>query len=129
MTTRTVRSLEWRYGARSGLLYEYACLREAAEPTAMVYRVASKRGTRLLVVCELVGEGAARRELVHSVARRTRARAVLAAQGPGAYDNRRRWPLRRGRSLVAVRTLRAIHPDPRRRDSWAFTLGDLEQTL
>jgi GNAT superfamily N-acetyltransferase len=128
-TRRNAEVMRWRYDARSGVAYQTACLQQSEEPNAIIYRIMERKGIRLLVINELIGAAGERRLLVNSVTRRERARAALAATGSGALSLLHGPLFRRGCSMLAVRPLRALAPDPLRLGNWALTLGDLEQII
>lgn len=129
MTQSSANFMRWRYDSRSGVDYRWARLSAATTPNGVIYRVTTKWGIRLLVINELTGSTNDCSVLLHSVARKEHTPALLLATGSGARNIIQGPRLRRGNSVVAVRPLRAHSPDPTRLESWALTLGDLEQVI
>lgn len=128
-TERSANYAAWRYAPASGIAYRSASLQGAPGTNGIVYRVAQRRGIRLLIVNELFGAKDEQTELLMGAARRESALAVLSTMGAGSSSLPGKWLWRRGESVVAVRALKDIHPDPTRLDSWALALGDLEQII
>ena len=124
-TVRTAAMIAWRY--RSS--YGKARLREADSANGMIYRVATRRGIRLLILYELAGTVAERKALIRSVAVKEKAFGVLVAAGAGALEFFPGALYRRGSSLLAVRPLQPVKPDPLEIASWRLTLGDLEGVI
>ena len=121
--------VRWRYAASSGQRYRWARLHQADAQNAIVYRVVTHRGVRILAIQELIGEAGDRSVLARSVAHKEGAQVVLAATGPGAHDFLPGLRLRRGRSDLAVRALHSAEYDPMQVANWALTLGDLERIM
>jgi hypothetical protein len=121
--------MRWRYNSRSGISYGKARLSQARAPNGIFYRVTHRRWIRLLIVNALVGTPEERRVLLRSVGRSENALAFLMAIGTGAANFVESPCIRRGRSVLAVRPLLNCTPDPTKLDSWALTLGDLEDII
>ncbi|MCI0607247.1 GNAT family N-acetyltransferase [bacterium] len=129
VTIRNAETIRWRYSKKSGIAYGTARLQQAESANAIIYRVVVRSGIRLLVIQELLGTRSERAILVHSVAKSQRCPFIFVATGKGAMKLVRGPVIRRGRSVLAVRPLHAISPDPASIDSWALTLGDLERVI
>ena len=126
---RTLTWLEWRYDSRSGNAYRAVRLRSAAGPNGLVYRVVTRRGLRILALCELVGGTEDRMRLVRAACTSERAVGVLTVSGPGAHPLVQHRGVPRGSSVVAVNRLVDVAYDPLSIHSWSLTLGDLERVL
>jgi hypothetical protein len=135
-TARDERWLGWRYGGGSGRAYRAVRLAGSDRPSGLVYRVEHRRGVRVLVALELAGPAAERRRLALAAARREGALALLTADerprgsdAPGTATKSRGLSLGRPGSVLAVRPLAALDPDPMLAASWALSLGDLEGVI
>lgn len=128
-TVRTPAFITWRYDVRSGHDYRLLSLAEADTPQALVYRVLRRRSIRLIAVDEWIGSARGIRELVSAALRRESALGWIAADGAGSDEIPGGFGLRRGFSVVAVRKLQPLVPEPTKRSSWALTLGDLEDVI
>ncbi len=128
-TVRNSTILRWRYDKASGRSYGVARLRQSEAPNGIVYRIISVYGIRIVVVNELCGKPSERDLLIRAVARKERAIALLEATGPGAKESIRRIALTKGVSVLAVRPMQQLNPDPLVLRNWALTLGDLEGAI
>lgn len=124
---RTREWLTWRYSSASGRDYQAASLANASAPNGIVYRVADRRGLRLLIVMEATGADNELRELVRSVARRERAWLVISATGAATIKSGSRPLLKRGVSELIAFAPGA--PQVLEPANWGVTLGDLEGIL
>ncbi len=124
-TAWTPEALVWRFDPRSGYEYRAAVLDEADSPTAIVYRVETKRPARVLVRVLGWGTERAQAQLLASVARSERTPVVLDVAA------RTRPPrINRGRSWLCTWALDgAGDAPPSDPDSWSPTLADLEAVI
>lgn len=129
-TDRTGAYLAWRYDPRSGHEYRAAVAADDDPPSGIVYRIANRRRSRTLVLCECFGPAPRVSRLIASTARRERALATIGAVGPGT-PSPTSLPrhLRRGSTVLAVLPRSDLSPDPLILDSWRLTLGDLEDVI
>jgi hypothetical protein len=132
-TAWTAAAMRWRIDPRSGHDYRVAHLEHADAPTGLVYRIASRRRTRILAAIAAWGPLAGRRALTAGAARQERAPLVLDTAGPGALPLVPGRSLRRGSSLLMMTWRDDGWPSARwplgsERD-WALTFADLEGVI
>lgn len=117
-------SLRWRLDPRSGCEYQVSRLVESDSAHGVVHRTATSRGLRSLVITTQWGPKRDREQLIRSLARRSRAVAVLAPMGPGTPAPPRRMALSRGGSLLCIWDRTGIDAglptSPTIRSSWSL---------
>ncbi len=127
-THRTAGYARWRYDQRSGREYSFASLEQADEANAIVYRIVDGK-VRLLVVSELTGSMSTKKALVKAAGRAEGARVALVTGGKGGEPTPSRPSLQRGSSVVAVHPMASAETGVTSVESWALTLGDLEDVI
>lgn len=129
-TDRTPAYVGWRYDRRSGHEYRAAAVRGDDPPAGIIYRIAVRRRLRTLILCEHFGPTATVSPLTAATALRERALATVAAvgQGTGSPAPFLRHAVR-GSTVLAVRPVTDLEPDPLALNSWSLTLGDLEDVI
>jgi GNAT superfamily N-acetyltransferase len=128
VTAKTPAYLAWRYDPRSGHHYQAMRTPESEEPAAIVYRTATRKRSRTLILCEGFGPSHLIARLAAATARRERAVTTIALTGPGSRSAAKPH-VTRGSTVLAVRPLAQIRPDPLALGSWALTLGDVEDVI
>lgn len=127
-TLKSSAYLSWRYDPRAGHAYRAATAGDRAERVSIIYRVATRRRVRRLLLLEAFGPESLVRRLVAAIARAEGAAMTILAVGSGTGHNVRPH-FRRGSSTLAVLPLVPVDPDPLVLDSWSLSLGDLEDVL
>jgi hypothetical protein len=132
-TVRDVEYLRWRYGG----LRDYRCVREYRSGELVgigIFRVRPRGRWWMSIVCELLtapGDRAAARGLFHKIARAAPVDCIICHFPPGSTARQAAircgfLPTWLGPSATVRNIADGITPDPRARDSWAVTLGDLD---
>ena len=120
-THRSPEFVRWRY---KGKIYRFACFTNGT-PGLLVYRVIMIKRIRIVDVSDFVGPSAKAMALINATAAAERSPVIRILNQEGKISATGwQWRLRKGSSLVAMRT--AMHRDDLR---FNFSSGDLESLL
>ncbi|HEV2974710.1 MAG TPA: GNAT family N-acetyltransferase [Solirubrobacteraceae bacterium] len=125
-TIKDVEYLRWRYGR----LGEYRALTLGDGEGLAIFRAYQRLGYRVVDVCELLIAPERRRtarKLLRAVRRACATELVTASFRSPSFAAACGYLRAPGGAVVTARMLREnVTPDPRDRDAWALSLGDLE---
>lgn len=129
-TARSPDYLAWRYDRRSGHDYRGSASLGDDRPAGVVYRVTTRKRSKALILCDCFGPASTVSRLVASSSRRERAIIAIAAVGTGTPEpSALPRHVVRGSTVLAVRPIADLEPDPLALKSWRLSLGDLENVI